>query len=231
MPGCRVGAVAEDDWRVTITFGDPDQARRAARAVHEHHVEDDVRRRLGGRVAVSASGPAVFVYADAEDAAREAERVVREVLVQHQIADDGFGLDRWDPDEEEWEDASIPVADGDDGLDDEDAADGDDGPDEEYREWTDAESQPSGWEVRAELPSHHQAVEVARRLRAEGHPVFRRWRYLIVGAVNEDDASVIAQAIRQEARVNASVLFEANPFARFAVHEPGTGEAPYLDIS
>jgi hypothetical protein len=85
--------------------------------------------------------------------------------------------------------------------------------------------------VRAELPSHHLAVEVARRLRellqAQGSPVFRRGKYLVVGAASLDEASVIAQAIRQQAQVSALVPFEADLFDRFEIHQPGTGSASY----
>ncbi len=167
--------------------------------------------------------PAVYLYADTQDAAREAERVVRAVLVQHQIAADEFMLDRWDPDDEEWQDASTLIPDGDD----EQAA--------EYQDLVDDETEESAaerprWEVRAELPTHHQAVEVARRLRAEGRPVLRRWRYLIVGAASKDEAGVLAQEIMQQARVSAAVHFDATPSAHVEIHQPGTGRASYLRI-
>ena len=57
-----------------------------------------------------------------------------------------------------------------------------------------AAGQP-GWEVHVQLRWHRQAVELAERLQAEGHPVIRRWRYLVLGANNEDDASALAGAI------------------------------------
>jgi hypothetical protein len=209
-----------DDWRVTVKFSDVAHARKAARVIHEHHVKAEVRRRLGTSVAVSADGLAVFLYADSEEAAREADRVVREVLVQHQLIVSVAALDRWHPDEQEWQDVSIPMPDPDEGR----AA--------EYQHQVDDQAHQSavagqaGWEVRVELPSHHQAVELARRLQAECHPVFRRWKYLIVGAASEDEASVLYRSIRQESRVNASVPVPANPFAYFEIHQPGTGEAP-----
>ncbi len=209
-----------DDWRLTVTFSEAAHAGRAVRAVGEHQVEDEVRRRLGHGVAMSADGPRLFVYAATEDAAREAGRVVREVLAQHQLAAE-FALDRWHPVEQEWEDASIPM------------------PEEggaqaaERQRLMDSETEQSraagkaGWQVRVELPSHRQAVELARRLQAEGHPVIRRWKYLILGAGNEDDASALAQAIRQEAPVDASVHTEANPFIYFGIRRPGTGAVPH----
>jgi hypothetical protein len=223
-PGAAVQSAVADDWRVTVKFSDVTHARKAARAIREHHLDAEVRRRQGTSVVVSADGPAVFLYADSEDTAREADRIVREVLIQHQLTDDGFALDRWHPDEQEWQDASIPMPDRDEGQ-----AAG-------YQDLVDDQAQQSAaavqarWEVRVELPSRHQAIEITRRLQAEGHPVFRRGKYLIVGAASEDEASALSQSIRQQAQVNASVPFHAEPFAHFEIRQPGTGEAPYYRI-
>jgi hypothetical protein len=210
----RVGVVA-DDWRVTVTFRDEADAERAVQSVRDHEVEDDVRSRLGSRVAMSVDGPAVFLYAGTEDTAREADRVVREVLAQHQLSAE-FTLDRWHPLEEDWEDASVPMPE----TAEQRAA--------EHRRLIDAETEQSladgqaGWEVRVELPSHRQAVELAERLEAEGRPVIRRWKYLLVGADNEDAASALAEAIGQEIPAKASVHTLAVPFAQFDANKPWT---------
>jgi len=210
----RVGVVA-DDWRVTVTFRDEADVQQAARSVREHEVEDDVRSRLGHRVAMSVDDPAVFLYAGTEDTAREADRVVREVLAQHQLSAE-FTLDRWHPLEEEWEDVSVPMPD----TAEQRAA--------EHQRLVAAETRDSlaagqaGWEVRVELLSHRQAVELAERLQAEGHPVTRRWKYLVVGANNEDDASALAEAIGQEIPAKASVRIQALPFIYFDDSKPVT---------
>ena len=204
-----------DDWRVTVTFRDEADVEQAVRSVREHEVEDDVRSRLGHRVAMSVDGPTVFLYAGTEDTAREADRVVREVLAQHQLSAE-LTLDRWHPLEEEWEDVSVPMPD----TAEQRAA--------EHQRLVDAETQDSlaagqpGWEVRVELPSHRQAVELAQRLQAEGRPVIRRWRYLVLGANNEDDASALAEAIRQETPAKASVHTQAVPFIHFDDSKPET---------
>jgi hypothetical protein len=204
-----------DDWRVTVTFRDEADVQQAVRSVREHEVEDDVRSRLGHRVAMSVDGPAVFLYAGTEDTAREADRVVREVLARHQLSAE-FTLDRWHPLEEEWEDVSVPMPD----TAEQRAA--------EHRRLVDAETQQSlaagqaGWEVRVDLPSHHQAVELAERLQAEGRPVVRRWKYLVVGVNNEDDASALAEAIGQEISAKASVHIQAIPFIYFGDSKPAT---------
>ena len=213
-----VGAVA-DDWRVTVTFRDEADVQQAVQSVREHEVEDDVRSRLGHRVAMSVDGPVVFLYAGTEDTAREADRVVREVLAQHQLSAE-FTLDRWHPLEEDWEDAGVPMPD----TAEQRAA--------EHRRLIDAETQQSlaagqaGWEVRVELPSHHQAVELAERLQAEGRPVIRRWKYLMLGANNEDDASALAEAVGQEVSARASVHIQAVPFVEFVAGKPESWGVP-----
>jgi hypothetical protein len=64
------------------------------------------------------------------------------------------------------------------------------------------------WEVRVELGSHRQAVALAHELEGEGRAVLRRWKYLYVGASNEDEARVLAGQIRQEAPPGAAVMVE-----------------------
>ncbi len=200
--------MADDDWRVTVTLHDEAHVKHAMQSVREHEVEDDVRHRLGHRVAVSADGPHVFLYAATEDAAREADRVVREVLARRQLTAE-FSLDRWHPIEQEWADASTPLPQ----SAEEHEAESERRVDDETRESLAAGQ--AGWEVLIEAPSHHGAVELAKRLQAEGHPVTRRWKYLVLGANNEDEARDLARAMQQEAPASASVHAGPVPFAFF----------------
>ena len=64
------------------------------------------------------------------------------------------------------------------------------------------------FQARAELPSHREAVALARKLEGEGYAVVRRWKFLIVGASNDDDARALAEHIRQEAPAGAQVTAE-----------------------
>ena len=73
----------------------------------------------------------------------------------------------------------------------------------------------TGWEVLIETSSHREAVELAKRLQSEGHPVVRRWRYLVLGANNEDEARDLARTMQQEAPASASVRAGPVPFAYF----------------
>jgi hypothetical protein len=190
-----------NDWRVTISLADPEHLERARRSFSEHEVEEDVRRRLGGSIAVGAGDAQIFLYAGTENAARDAERVARDILAQQGI-DAEFALHRWHPIEEEWEspDVAMPRTEAERQA--------------EHQRLEDAETAESlatgsaQWEARVEFPSHHEAVALASKLRAEGRTVVRRWRFLVVGANNEDDARALAEQIRQEAPPDATVSAE-----------------------
>jgi hypothetical protein len=187
-----------NDWRVTVTLHDPAHVGRALESLHEHEVEDDVRRRLGHRVAVSVDGSRIFLYAGTENAAREAEQVARELTQQHGLSAD-FALDRWHPIEEEWEDAAVAMPQ----TDEQRAAEHQRLEEDETRE-SEEYGYPQ-WEVRVEMPSRHAAEELAERLQAEGHSVVRRWTLLVLGAEDSDDADALAQQVKQEAPADAKV--------------------------
>jgi hypothetical protein len=205
----KVGSVADDDWRVTVTLHDEAHIGRVLESVREHEVEDEVRRQLGHRVAVSAEGPSIFLYAGTEGAAREADRVVRQLTAQRGVAAE-FAIDRWHPLEEEWENADVPMPQ----TDEQRAAEHQRLEHDETRE-----SLASGyaqWEVRIELPSRHAAVELAERLRAEGRSVVRRWTLVVLGANDSDDASALASQIKKEAPADAEVgVQEMGPLQPF----------------
>jgi hypothetical protein len=208
-----------DDWRLTIAMPEEEHGLRIAQRLHAHEVEDDVRDRLGGAVSVSREGSDLFVYADTEGQAREAEAVVREVLAAEGLEAD-ITLDRWHPLELAWEDASVPLP-----STQEDIA-------EEEARRADAEAAESlaedaaQWEVRLDVGDHGEAVRLAERLEAEGLPVTRRWTHLIVGAVNREEAEALADRLRGESPQEVHVEVEpggamvwevrrSNPFAIF----------------
>ena len=179
--------------------------RRTAELLHEHQVTDDARRRLGNRIVVSEDRGELFLYAVSEDAAREAEQLVRGVLAQHQI-DGDFTLSRWHPVEEQWEDAGAPL------------------PETAGQRHTEHErliadetkdSLACGyglWEVRCDLPTHREAVELAANLKAEGYQVTRRWKFLSLFADNEDAVNDLAKAVQRDAPTNVTIHTEEGVF-------------------
>ena len=71
------------------------------------------------------------------------------------------------------------------------------------------------------MPSLRGAFALAKRLDAEGVPHVRRWRYVFVGATDEDAANEWAERLRAEAPEGSEVSVETtfaavernNPFA------------------
>ncbi|HEY6962737.1 MAG TPA: hypothetical protein VI408_12675 [Gaiellaceae bacterium] len=204
-----------EDWRVTITLDDAAQAQRVLDDLRERDVRQDLRDELGGRVAVSADGPSVYLYADTRRAAEAGERCLRDVLDEHDVAATPQ-LDRWHPIEEQWEDARVPLPES-------------EAEREQERERLDAadaeESLASGvaqWEVRIELAAQSEAEALAEELAGEGRDVVRRASYLLVGANDKDDAEELAERLQSRGRVDvepgagvAWQLMPANPFAVF----------------
>jgi hypothetical protein len=189
-----------DDFRLTVTLDDPEPVGWLGDRLRGLTVEDEVRARLGGRVTVTREDDHVFLYADSAEAAQEAEGVVRSIIEERGL-DARFALDRWHPIEARWEAGSEPLP----ATDAERAAEH-----ERLEADEEAASVASGfaeWEVRVELPSHHEAVALATRLEAEGRQPIRRWKYLIVGANNEDGAHALAEVIRAQA-ADATVTVE-----------------------
>ena len=191
-----------NDWRVTISLTDPAHLEQARQSFSAHEVEEDVRRQLGRSIAIGAGDSQIFLYAGTENAARDAERVARDVLAGQGIQAE-FALHHWHPIEEEWEDPDVALP----RTEAERQA--------EHQRLEDAETAESlatgaaQWEARVEFPSRHEAVALADKLRSEGRTVIQRWKFLVVGANNEDDARELADQIRREAPPDATVRAEA----------------------
>ena len=189
------------DWRVTISLTGQAHVEQARQSFSEQEVEQDVRQKLGRNVVVGAGDSQIFLYAGTELAATEAERTAREVLGKLGIEAE-FVLHRWHPIEEEWQspDVAMPQTDAERQA--------------EHQRLEDAETADSLaagtalWQARVELESHREAVALAHKLQGEGYPVVRRWKFLIVGANNDDDAQVLAERLRQEAPPGATVRAE-----------------------
>lgn len=196
-----------EDWRVTVTLRDASRVAPLLQVLHEHRADHDLQVPAGGRVAVSATDEQVNVYADTRRSAEAAEEVVRGLAEENGL-DPHFQLDRWHPEEERWEDVrvSLPQTAAEHELEHERL-------EEEER----LDSEGTGvaeWEVRVEFDSHHEAAAFADREEANGRSVVRRWRYVLLGADDDDDANELAKRLEQELA------------GRAVVHaEPGSGVA------
>jgi hypothetical protein len=208
-----------EDWRITVDFDDEGDGTQLVEWLAARRFVSEERESLVGRIAVSRDGPRVFLYADSEELARDADGIVRSLLSSEERRA-RIALERWHPVEQDWKDAGIPLP----RTDEEIAAEH-----ERQQAREAAESLASGhaeWEVRVSLPSREATDELADRLEREGTPVIRRATFLLVGAVNRDEATALAERLRDEAPEGATVEVEPggamvwevspqNPFAVF----------------
>lgn len=203
-----------DDWRLEIELADDDAVAEVVKDLHSLRLEAAVRRRLGDRVALTHEGPRIHLYADRGEDAREAERVVRDLLAERGTEARGVTLCRWHPVELRWEDADVPLPRSEAALEDErEERDRAEAADARLQGW-------SEWEVRVELRSHAEVQELADRFEAEGVPVVRRWRFLLVGAATEDEARALAERLRGELPEGARVLAQGSGMLAWQVTHP-----------
>src|SRR5262245_33224028 len=180
-----------DEWRVEVDLDDEEHGLKFGERLRSLDLDDEARKRLGDGVIVTRDGSKMFMYAQTEEQARGAERVARELVAAEGLTAD-VSLTRWHPAEDAWKDASIPMPE----TDEERAT--------EHRRHeltAELEARPRWayeWEVRVDLPSRRDTVELASRLAEEGVDAKRRWKYLLVGAGSEERANELAERIKAE---------------------------------
>jgi hypothetical protein len=192
-----------DDWRLRVELFDDGVARALTERLGAERLGEDLETSFGDRLIVSIEGPTVFCYAGDRYHAEQAANVIRTLAAEHGW-DVELELKRWHPTAEEWKDPDEPLP----TTEAEQAA--------EHAELVAKEREESAelgyaeYEVRVQARSHHDTVALADRLRAEGLPVMRRWKYLVVGARDEDSANALADRLRAEAPAGSTVTAEAS---------------------
>jgi hypothetical protein len=208
-----------DEWRLQIDAVDAEQAKPLVERLNAGELEHDLSLAFADRVIVSRDQGTVYLYAGSRLQLENAREVVRGLTEEHgwQASTE---LARWHPSSEEWEDADTPLPESDAArLAEHEALVASE------REEV-AEGAPPQFEVRVDLPSHHDAVRFAEILEAEGLPTVRRWKYLVLGAADQDSADALAERVRGEAPDGSEVGVEGsgkvvyderppNPFAIF----------------
>ncbi|HZO61005.1 MAG TPA: hypothetical protein VFB51_15065 [Solirubrobacterales bacterium] len=195
--------MAADDFRIKVEFEDEGGILHFGRSLREREFAEELREQLGDGVIVTRDDHEVFLYASTPEQAGAAEAAVREVLEHQQVTADVSPVERWHPVEERWEDASVPLPQTPEEVAAETAR-------QEAAEAQETREQGyAEWQVRVDLPSHRDAVEMAERLESEGiSPLVRRWKYILIGAETDDQARALAERIRAEAPAGAEVKAE-----------------------
>ena len=203
-----------DDWRVQVTCPTSAAAADLGGALRGGEFQHDMQASAGERVVVSVDDRDLFLYAGARAQAERAIEAVKSLAAGSGVRTE---LRRWHPAAEEWIDADLPLPESEAAL----AA--------EHAETIERERAESAqlhydeYEVRVSTHSHRETLELAEQLRGEGIPCLRRWRYLLIGATDEDAAKRLADRVRALAPAGSEVVVEGT----VAAVEAETGGNPF----
>ena len=193
-----------DEWRVEVALEGDEAGQSLGERLRTLDLDDEARKRLGGSVVVTRDGPHLFAYSWHEEGAQEAERVMRELIEEDDLAAD-VAVKRWDPHAEEWRDAGAgdPVADADVSAEERRS--------ERAGEIEKHESRDYEWEVVIDLPDLRSTRELGDELIKQGLPVKRRFKYILVGAETEEKAIELGKGLEGKVPEDAHVGIRGNP--------------------
>jgi hypothetical protein len=193
----------DEEYRVEVELDDPEHGYSVRERLRALDLDDKARDRLGRGVVVTRDGARLFLYTTTESQGHEAERVVRELVAAEGLTAD-TRLARWHEVEEAWKDASVPLPESADDVAAERQA-------HEAAELAEAATEGEyDWTVVVHLPARRAALDLARRVAAEGYPVTHRWRYVIIGVVTEEAANELASELRASLIDKADVRVEVD---------------------
>lgn len=193
-----------DEWRVEVALDEDQHGQSLGERLHSLDLDDEARKRLGGSILVTRDGSFLFLYAWHEESAREAERVVRELMEEEELAGQ-VSLTRWHPVAEEWRPAEEPLPESESERDAEERSHEAAG----RREHRESGEHP--WEVVIDFPDRRSTLKLARRLEEEGVPHKRRWKYLLVGADTEEAAVELGKRLEGDVPEGTRVGIRGNP--------------------
>lgn len=196
--------MSNEDWRVEINLDDQHEGYDFGERLRSQDLAEDARERLGKRVYVSRNGPQLFLYAGSEQQAREAELVVRGLVVADNLSAEFAGVTRWHPVEQEWKDASVPLP----------------GTESEIRQELERKEEAErkeleedgsyDWLVKINLPSAADAERIAETLDEAGHPVHRIWRWVTVDVLTEEIGNELISSLQEALPADAEIWLEGN---------------------
>jgi len=202
--------VGDEDWRVEVELNDEQHGYSLSERMRALDLDDEARARLGRRVIVTRDGSKLFLYTTTEDEADEAARVVRELSTAEGLTAEIRTM-RWHPVEAAWKDSSVPLP----------HTESEEALERQRREEREQRQVEAGadydWHVLARARDRAEAAAVERRLLEDELPVTRRWRFLTIGALTEEQADEIASAIRRdlpeaEVRIEPTLDMPSPPF-------------------
>lgn len=202
-----------DDWRLQVDLDEDGHAEALTDRLEARELEHDLKEEFHDRVVVTRNGARLFLYAGTRDQAERGREVVEADAKEHgwkaQVE-----LRHWHPTALDWEDPDEPLP-----ADDAARLAEHQTVIAREREETEKNGYPQ-YEVRVDLPSRDEAIEFAERLRKEGLPNVQRWKFVLVGATDEDAAAALAERIGSEAPADGQVKVEGSWIAAYGEMPP-----------
>jgi hypothetical protein len=200
----------DDDWRLQIDLDDDGVGGELADHLRSSELEHELEVDFAKRVIVSHEGERIFLYAGDREPLDSARPAIQKFL-DAKGWEANLDLRHWHEVAEDWEDpdAAEPATAAEKEAEHERLMKTED-------EEVAAHHGRAEFEVRVEFPSHHEARDFAAKLKDEGLEPVRRWRYMVVGAADEDAAQTLADRIRAEAPADAKVTAEGSLAAAWA---------------
>jgi hypothetical protein len=192
-----------DEWRLQIEVADEGHIASVVRRLDTQELEDELSDAFADRVILSREGARIYAYTETREQAEAVQERVVKLDREHSWAA-STELRHWHPVAESWEEPEVPLPESDAAVAAEHAE-----VIAAEREHLEKTGEPE-YEVRVELPSHADAARLADLLKAEGLPAVRRWKYLVVGAADEDEAKELAQRLQLQAPSGSEVSAEAS---------------------
>jgi hypothetical protein len=197
-----------ESWRLNIDLREEGHARALIDRLQAAELEHDLASSFHDRVFLNRHGAEVSAYAADRSQAGKVAELVKSLAEKH-----GWHIEtellEWDEVKVEWTDASHGVP--------------HDTRHQAAHTQIIAQERASSlahgypdWEVKVECPSHHAVLALAKQLTAEQIPNVHRWRYLVVGANDEDSGNALAKRIRKEAPEGTITIVQASPQATLA---------------
>ena len=175
--------MTKDEWRVEVDLDDEAHGFGIGERLRAHSLDDDARERPGPRHGHARRAAGVPLRGQ-EAEASEAELVARELVANEDLSAE-IAVTRWHPVAEEWQDATVLSL----RAKRKSARRSAERRNASSEEAKDEDSYD--WLVKAELASRDEAAELEDRLRGEGLPVHRRWRYVTVDVLTEEQANAL----------------------------------------
>jgi hypothetical protein len=182
--------VPDDEWRVEVELDDERHGYSLSERLRAHDLDDEARQRLASGAIVTRDGSRLYVYTTSEAAAREAERVLRELVEADRLTAD-INVTVWDEERDAWLDAV-----GGEVVEDPRA-------DEEGPEYF----------VLVESEDQARLEELGARLKGEDRPVELRRGMLLVGSFDDEEVEALAERLRGEIGDAGRVQVRADIFS------------------